>query len=271
MVRSAKVGASGPALGVRLVLRTRVPNSAIRVAKLCAGVPSSSARRSPWPALPWSVWPVRRGCARPWPAGRCRRTSTRARPRAGATRQGEQAQEDVRSHPIGGAQVARRTQRQRGGGDVPADALRRQQDDRGAAVPGFGIRPGASAGKEAEGGVARARIRSPREVAVGEGLILRGVGPSSFLRGIPKRKHWPRPIGTRGWLALRIASVRLRMPLKRQRVQGSASFAATSDCRNTATLGDARPAPDVIVAHCAIRRHDSAYVWVAVAKPFDFK
>ena len=42
VVSNSKVGASGPALGVRQVLRTMVDSSAIRVAKLCTGSPSSS-------------------------------------------------------------------------------------------------------------------------------------------------------------------------------------------------------------------------------------
>src|SRR5471032_72925 len=40
LVVISKVGASGPAFGVRQVLRTRLASSAIKVAKLCAGVPS---------------------------------------------------------------------------------------------------------------------------------------------------------------------------------------------------------------------------------------
>ena len=45
VVTTLKVGASGPALGVRQVLRTMVESSASKVAKLCAGVPSSRACR----------------------------------------------------------------------------------------------------------------------------------------------------------------------------------------------------------------------------------
>ena len=51
VVSSSKVGASGPALGVRQVLRTTVASSAIRVAKLCTG--SSSSSRLVW-ALRWA-------------------------------------------------------------------------------------------------------------------------------------------------------------------------------------------------------------------------
>ena len=46
VVRTSNVGASGPALGVRQVLRTMVASSASRVEKLCAGVPSSSVWRA---------------------------------------------------------------------------------------------------------------------------------------------------------------------------------------------------------------------------------
>jgi len=69
---------------------------------------------------------------------------------------------EMRVPPGDGAQAARRTQRRRGGGDVQADALRSQQDDRGVAVPGVGVRAGAGPGEEAEGGVARALRRSGR-------------------------------------------------------------------------------------------------------------
>ncbi|MBP1689002.1 MAG: hypothetical protein H6Q33_5145 [Deltaproteobacteria bacterium] len=60
-------------------------------------------------------------------------------------------------------------------GDV-ADALRGQQDGRGVAVPGVGVRPGAGPGEDAEGGVAaqnegRARDRSPRGTATRRGLV----------------------------------------------------------------------------------------------------
>ncbi len=41
-VRISKLGTPGPALGVRQVLRTMVASSAIKVEKLCTGVPSSS-------------------------------------------------------------------------------------------------------------------------------------------------------------------------------------------------------------------------------------
>ena len=45
VVTTSKVGASGPADGVRQVLRTMVARSASKVAKLCAGVPSGSVWR----------------------------------------------------------------------------------------------------------------------------------------------------------------------------------------------------------------------------------
>jgi hypothetical protein len=43
VVVTSKVGACAPAFGARQVLRTMVASSAIKVAKLCAGVPSMSA------------------------------------------------------------------------------------------------------------------------------------------------------------------------------------------------------------------------------------
>jgi len=55
---------------------------------------------------------------------------------------------EMRVPPGDGAQAARRTQRRRGGGDVQADALRSQQDDRGVAVPGVGVRAGAGPGRK---------------------------------------------------------------------------------------------------------------------------
>ena len=66
---------------------------------------------------------------------------------------------------------------------MPADPVRRHQDDRGVAVPDLGVRAGAGPGQEAEGGV-RARTQVGRSIPAGsaarEGLIPRGVGPSSF-------------------------------------------------------------------------------------------
>jgi hypothetical protein len=48
-------------------------------------------------------------------------------------------------------------------------------------VPGVGVRSGAGPGKEAEGGLAGGAGSIPRSIAVREGLVPRGVGPSSFL------------------------------------------------------------------------------------------
>ena len=56
-------------------------------------------------------------------------------------------------------------------------------DDRGVAVPGVGVRPRAGPGKEAESGVA-VRGGGPGDPPAGsaarQGLVPRGVGPSSF-------------------------------------------------------------------------------------------
>jgi len=52
VVRMSKLGASAAARGVRQVLRTRVARSAIKVEKLCTGVPSS---RMCWETLASAV------------------------------------------------------------------------------------------------------------------------------------------------------------------------------------------------------------------------
>jgi hypothetical protein len=93
VVRISKVGASAAARGVRQVLRTKVARSAIKVEKLCTGVPSSKG-------LAWETFGQRRlrsaspappGRGLPWPPDRYRRTSVRARPRACATRRSTRA------------------------------------------------------------------------------------------------------------------------------------------------------------------------------------
>ena len=77
---------------MRQVLRTRVASSAMRVEKLCAGVPSfGDVRVRPCPVRPRSAWPVRPDRAWPWPSAPHRRTSARARPRACATRRSRRA------------------------------------------------------------------------------------------------------------------------------------------------------------------------------------
>ncbi len=109
VVRISKVGASGPALGVRQVLRTMVASSAIRVAKLCAGVPSSSTwtgglglRRGR--ALGWRHR-IARGLGGLLGVGEHQFAPGLAHVPLDVVRQ--HAQQDVRAHPIGQAMVDR--------------------------------------------------------------------------------------------------------------------------------------------------------------------
>ena len=73
---------------------------------------------------------------------------------------------------------------------MPADPLRRHQDDRGVAVPDLGVRPGAGPGKEAEGGVALASWRRwPGAIPAGT-AIRQGSSREGWARARPRARGW---------------------------------------------------------------------------------